>query len=133
MIDMLIYWAPLLIIFFGMIILGLIKHNNKKLFAISIAWLSLIIAGALLYGLECLLFSVPVEMQDFAIDVTAGIIIAVFFLPIVICIFLYIRSIRKKNRNDALLIGTLAWGLIPVFVWLYVLLVSAIIGGDPCP
>lgn len=133
MIDMLIYWAPLLIIFFGMIILGLIKHNNKKLFAISIAWLSLIIAGALLYGLECLLFSVPVEMQDFAIDVTAGIIIAVFFLPIVICIFLYIQSIRKKNRNDALLIGTLAWGLLPVFVWLYVLLVSAIIGGDPCP
>lgn len=40
--DMLIYWAPLLIIFFGMIILGLVKHNNKKLFAISIAWLSLI-------------------------------------------------------------------------------------------
>jgi len=131
--EMLIYWGPLLIIFFGMIILGLIKHNNKKLFAISIAWLSLIIAGALLYGLECLLFSVPVEMQDFAIDVTAGIIIAVFFLPIVICIFLYIQSIRKKNRNDALLIGTLAWGLLPVFVWLYVLLVSAIIGGDPCP
>ena len=40
--DMLIYWAPLLIIFFGMIILGLVKHNNKKLCAISIAWLSLI-------------------------------------------------------------------------------------------
>jgi len=57
----------------------------------------------------------------------------VFFLPIVICIILYIRSIRKKNRNDALLAGVLAWGLLPVFVWIYVLIVTAIYGGDPCP
>ena len=62
MMDMLIYWAPVLLIFFGMIILGLVKHDNKKLLA-----------------------------------------------------------------------GVLAWGLFPVFVWLYVMAATAIFGGDPCP
>ena len=131
--EMLICWAPVLLIFFGMIILGLVKHDNKKLFAISIAWISMLVAGVLLYGLESLLFTAPVEMQDFVTDVIAGIIITVFFLPMVICIILYIRSIRKKNRNDALLAGVLAWGLLPVFVWLYVMAAMAIFGGDPCP
>ena len=131
--EMLICWAPVLLIFFGMIILGLVKHDNKKLFAISIAWISMLVAGVLLYGLESLLFTAPVEMQDFVTDVIAGIIITVFFLPMVICIILYIRSIRKKNRNDALLAGVLAWGLLPVFVWLYVMAATAIFGGDPCP
>ena len=133
MMEMLIYWAPVLLIFFGMIILGLVKHDNKILLAISIAWISMLVAGALLYGLESLLFTAPVEMQDFVTDVIAGIVITVFFLPIVICIILYIRSIRKKNRNDALLAGVLAWGLLPVFVWLYVMAATAIFGGDPCP
>ena len=131
--EMLICWAPVLLLFFGMIILGLVKHDNKILLAISIAWISMLVAGALLYGLESLLFTAPVEMQDFVTDVIAGIVITVFFLPIVICIILYIRSIRKKNRNDALLAGVLAWGLLPVFVWLYVMAATAIFGGDPCP
>ena len=131
--EVLICWAPVLLIFFGMIILGLVKHDNKILLAISIAWISMLVAGALLYGLESLLFTAPVEMQDFVTDVIAGIVITVFFLPMVICIILYIRSIRKKNRNDALLVGVLAWGLFPVFVWLYVMAATAIFGGDPCP
>ena len=133
MMEMLIYWAPVLLIFFGMIILGLVKHDNKKLLAISIAWISMLVAGVLLYGLESLLFTAPVEMQDFVTDVIAGIVITAFFLPMVICIILYIRSIRKKNRKDALLAGVLAWGLFPVFVWLYVMTATAIFGGDPCP
>ena len=62
MMEMLIYWAPVLVIFFGMIILGLVKHDNKKLLA-----------------------------------------------------------------------SVLAWGLLPVFVWLYVMAATAIFGGDPCP
>ena len=131
--EMLIYWAPALLIIFGMIILGLVKHDNKILLAISIAWISMLAAGVLIYCLDCLILASPIGMQDLAIDVMAGIVIAVFFLPIVICIILYIRSIRKNNRNDALLAGVLAWGLIPVFVWLYVLIVTAIFGGDPCP
>ena len=131
--EVLICWAPVLLIFFGMIILGLVKHDNKILLAISIAWISMLVAGALLYGLESLLFTAPVEMQDLVTDVIAGIVITVFFLPMVICIILYIRSIRKKNRNDALLVGVLAWGLFPVFVWLYVMAATAIFGGDPCP
>ena len=131
--EVLICWAPVLLIFFGMIILGLVKHDNKILLAISIAWISMLVAGALLYGLESLLFTAPVEMQDLVTDVIAGIVITVFFLPMVICIILYIRSIRKKNRNDALLAGVLAWGLLPVFVWLYVMAATAIFGGDPCP
>ena len=80
--EMLICWAPVLLIFFGMIILGLVKHDNKKLFAISIAWISMLVAGVLLYGLESLLFTAPVEMQDFVTDVIAGIIITV--LPAII-------------------------------------------------
>ena len=38
MMEMLIYWAPVLLIFFGMIILGLVKHDNKKLLAGVLAW-----------------------------------------------------------------------------------------------
>ena len=123
---MLIYWAPALLIIFGMIVLGLVKHDNKILLAISVAWISMLAAGVLIYFLDCLILASPIGMQDLAIDVMAGTVIAVFFLPIVICIILYIRSIRKKNRNDA-------WGLLPVFVWIYVLIVTAIFGGDPCP
>ena len=131
--EMLLFWAPVLIIYFGMIILGLVKHKNKKLLAVSIAWLSLIGACFLYYYLTDLLFYSPIGMEDYASDVMAGIVITVFFLPIVICIILYIRSIIKKKRNDALLIGVLAWGLFPVFVWLYVMIFTAIFGGDPCP
>ena len=131
--EMLICWAPILLIIFGMIILGLVKHKNKKLLAISIAWISMIVAGVLYYFLTCAIFDSPIGMQDYASDIIAGIVITVFFLPIVICIVLYIRSIRKKNRNDALLAGVLAWGLFPVLVWLYVLIMTAIFGGDPCP
>ncbi|MBR3532582.1 MAG: hypothetical protein IKN80_01655 [Clostridiales bacterium] len=131
--EMLLFWAPVLVIFFGMIILGLVKHKNRKLLAVSIAWLSLIAACVLYYYLTCLIFYFPIGMKDYASEVMAGIVITVFFLPIVICIILYIRSIIKKKRNDALLIGVLAWGLFPVFVWLYVMIFTAIFGGDPCP
>ena len=131
--EMLLFWAPVLVIFFGMIILGLVKHKNRKLLAVSIAWLSLIAACVLYYYLTCLIFYFPIGMEDYASEVIAGIVITVFFLPIVICIILYIRSIIKKKRNDALLIGVLAWGLFPVFVWLYVMIFTAIFGGDPCP
>jgi len=131
--EMLLFWAPVLVIFFGMIILGLVKHKNRKLLAVSIAWLSLIGACVLYYYLTCLIFYFPIGMEDYASEVMAGIVITVFFLPIVICIILYIRSIIKKKRNDALLIGVLAWGLFPVFVWLYVMIFTAIFGGDPCP
>lgn len=131
--EMLLFWAPVLVIFFGMIILGLVKHKNRKLLAVSIAWLSLIGACFLYYYLTCLIFNSPIGMEDYASEVMAGIVITVFFLPIVICIILYIRSIIKKKRNDALLIGVLAWGLFPVFVWLYVMIFTAIFGGDPCP
>ena len=131
--EMLICWAPILLIIFGMIILGLVKHKNKKLLAISIAWISMIVAGVLYYFLDCVLFYSPIGIQDYASEVMAGIVITVFFLPMLICIILYIRSIRKKNRNDALLAGVLAWGLFPVLVWLYVLIMTAIFGGDPCP
>lgn len=131
--ETLLFWAPVLVIFFGMIILGLVKHKNRKLLAVSIAWLSLIAACVLYYYLTCLIFYFPIGMKDYASEVMAGIVITVFFLPIVICIILYIRSIIKKKRNDALLIGVLAWGLFPVFVWLYVMIFTAIFGGDPCP
>ena len=131
--EMLLFWAPVLVIFFGMIILGLVKHKNRKLLAVSIAWLSLIAACVLYYYLTCLIVYFPIGMKDYASEVMAGIVITVFFLPIVICIILYIRSIIKKKRNDALLIGVLAWGLFPVFVWLYVMIFTAIFGGDPCP
>lgn len=131
--EMLLFWAPVLIVLFGMIILGLVKHKNRKLLAVSIAWLSLIAACVLYYYLTCLIFYFPIGMKDYASEVMAGIVITVFFLPIVICIILYIRSIIKKKRNDALLIGVLAWGLFPVFVWLYVMIFTAIFGGDPCP
>ena len=131
--ETLLFWAPVLVIFFGMIILGLVKHKNRKLLAVSIAWLSLIGACVLYYYLTCLIFYFPIGMEDYASEVMAGIVITVFFLPIVICIILYIRSIIKKKRNDALLIGVLAWGLFPVFVWLYVMIFTAIFGGDPCP
>ena len=131
--ETLLFWAPVLVIFFGMIILGLVKHKNRKLLAVSIAWLSLIGACFLYYYLTCLIFYFPIGMEDYASEVMAGIVITVFFLPIVICIILYIRSIIKKKRNDALLIGVLAWGLFPVFVWLYVMIFTAIFGGDPCP
>ncbi len=131
--EVLLFWAPVLVIFFGMIILGLVKHKNRKLLAVSIAWLSLIAACVLYYYLTCLIFYSPIGMEDYASEVIAGIVITVFFLPIVICIILYIRSIIKKKRNDALLIGVLAWGLFPVFVWLYVMIFTAIFGGDPCP
>jgi len=131
--ETLLFWAPVLVIFFGMIILGLVKHKNRKLLAVSIAWLSLIAACVLYYYLTCLIFYFPIGMEDYASEVMAGIVITVFFLPIVICIILYIRSIIKKKRNDALLIGVLAWGLFPVFVWLYVMIFTAIFGGDPCP
>ena len=47
--EMLICWAPILLIIFGMIILGLVKHKNKKLLAISIAWISMLVAGVLYY------------------------------------------------------------------------------------
>ena len=36
--KVLICWAPVLLIFFGMIILGLVKHDNKKLPAGVLAW-----------------------------------------------------------------------------------------------
>ena len=93
----------------------------------------MIVAGVLYYFLDCVLFYSPIGIQDYASEVMAGIVITVFFLPMLICIILYIRSIRKKNRNDALLAGVLAWGLFPVLVWLYVLIMTAIFGGDPCP
>lgn len=131
--EMLIFWGPLLIIFFGMIILGLVKHENNKLFAISIAWISMIAAAVLLYYVSCLLFSLPDNMQDYASDIIAGFTISLFFLPIVMCVIFYIRSIRKKDRNDGFLAAALAWGLFPVFAWLYVWGITAILGGDPCP
>ena len=131
--EMLICWTPILLIFFGMIILGLVKHKNRKLLAISIAWLSMLAACVFYYFLDCVMFYSLIGMQDYASEVMAGIVITVFFLPMLICIILYIRSIRKKNRNDALLAGVLAWGLFPVLVWLYVLIMTAIFGGDPCP
>ena len=126
--ELLLGWSPLIALYLGLIILGIVKKKNRCLLAISIAWTSMPAALFMLYSFQSFIAFVGVEETAPIMEVLTCI---GYFLPIAAGIIQYIISIRRNRTNNAVLTGTIAWAVLPWMVVGYVFLYTWIFGGDP--
>lgn len=128
--EMLLGWSPIIALYLGLIILGIVKRKNRCLLAISIAWAAIPVALFMLYSIQSYLAFAGIEETPGIMSALSGI---GYFLVIAVGIVLFIISITKKRRDYAFLTGTIAWAVLPWMVVGYIFLYAWIFGGDPFP
>ena len=128
--EMLLGWSPIIALYLGLIILGIVKRKNRCLLGISIAWTAMPAAIFMLYSIQSYLVFAGIEETPEIMSALSGI---GYFLVIAVGIVLFIISITKKRRNYAFLTGTIAWAVLPWMVVGYIFLYAWINHSDPFP
>ena len=128
--EMLLGWSPIIALYLGLIILGIVKRKNRCLLGISIAWTAMPAAIFMLYSIQSYLVFAGIEETPEIMSALSGI---GYFLVIAVGIVLFIISITKKRRDYAFLTGTIAWAVLPWMVVGYIFLYAWINHSDPFP
>ena len=128
--EMLLGWSPIIALYLGLIILGIVKRKNRCLLGISIAWAAMPAAIFMLYSIQSYLAFAGIEETPEIMSALSGI---GYFLVIAVGIVLFIISITKKRIDYAFFTGTIAWAVLPWIVVGYIFLYAWINHSDPFP